>query len=268
MDVWERIYKEKGKYFLKPHESMPKITSAFKKNGVKRVLDLGCGSGRHLVYLAKMGFDTYGIDSSPAGVELARKWLRREHLRAHLKNQDIYQKLPYRSKFFDAIISTQVLHHNYSSKVKELIKEMERILGDNGIIFFTVPKLRRKRSNIEGKRLPLKKVGDRTYLPMDGIEKGLPHFYFDKKTIITYFHNFKILAIKYGKRGHYEVLAVKNELLRAKALSFMQRRSFGKSSRYILSCYVILYCRFILGAHTTAPIMFAPEVTTPEMVFP
>ena len=186
---------------------MPKLVSAFKKRKVKRVLDLGCGSGRHLVYLAKKGFDTYGIDSSPTGIRLAKKWLKEEHLKAHLKTQDIYQRLPYRNESFDAIVSTQVLHHNYPSNIKKLIKEIERVLEDDGILYFTVPKFRHERSP---ERLPLKKAGYRTYLPMDGEEKGIPHFYFNKKIIIAYFHDFRILRIKLFRRySYYEVLVTK-----------------------------------------------------------
>ena len=32
-----------------------------------RVLDIGCGAGRHSLYLQKKGFDVLGIDNSPLG---------------------------------------------------------------------------------------------------------------------------------------------------------------------------------------------------------
>ena len=35
-----------------------------------RVLDIGCGAGRHSLYLQKKGFDVLGIDSSPLAVEI------------------------------------------------------------------------------------------------------------------------------------------------------------------------------------------------------
>ncbi|MGJ7905886.1 class I SAM-dependent methyltransferase [Actinopolyspora sp. H202] len=37
-----------------------------------RVLDLGCGAGRHAVPLTRDGFDVLGVDSSPGAVEVAR----------------------------------------------------------------------------------------------------------------------------------------------------------------------------------------------------
>ncbi len=50
---WDKLFREQGKVFLKVQEDIPRIEKLFKKKRVKKVLDLGCGSGRHLVYLAK-----------------------------------------------------------------------------------------------------------------------------------------------------------------------------------------------------------------------
>ena len=38
-----------------------------------RVLDIGCGPGRHLLYLQQAGHEVVGIDNSPIAVEVARK---------------------------------------------------------------------------------------------------------------------------------------------------------------------------------------------------
>src|SRR3990167_7210483 len=38
-----------------------------------RVLDIGCGAGRHCLHLQKLGFRAVGIDSSPLAVAVARK---------------------------------------------------------------------------------------------------------------------------------------------------------------------------------------------------
>ena len=70
---WDRIFKEKGKVWVKPQEDIPKLSRKWKKEGMKRILDLGCGTGRHLVYLAKKGFEAYGIDIAEEGIKIARK---------------------------------------------------------------------------------------------------------------------------------------------------------------------------------------------------
>jgi 2-polyprenyl-3-methyl-5-hydroxy-6-metoxy-1,4-benzoquinol methylase len=37
-----------------------------------RVLDIGCGAGRHSLYLQKRGFDVLGIDSSPLAIKVCK----------------------------------------------------------------------------------------------------------------------------------------------------------------------------------------------------
>jgi len=111
MKQWDKIFKWHGKVFEKPQGNIPRIAKLFKKKGVKRILDLGCGSGRHTVYFAKNGFDVYGIDVAPSGIKMTKKWLKKENLKANLKVGNIYKKLPYKDNFFDAVISTQTIHH-------------------------------------------------------------------------------------------------------------------------------------------------------------
>lgn len=76
MGDWESIFKKSGKVFLEPQEDMGKVIKLFRKEKVKKILDLGCGSGRHTVMLTKAGFDVYAIDISKEGLKLTRKWLK------------------------------------------------------------------------------------------------------------------------------------------------------------------------------------------------
>ncbi len=195
---------------------MPKIAKLFKEKGVKKILDLGCGTGRHLVYLIKHGFEVYGFDIAPEGIRITKNWLKREKLKADLKIGDIYKTLPYQNSFFDAIISTNVLHHNKIVMIKKLIKEMSRILKPKGLIFITVRnrqgfrKDKRFKITIEeyNKRsIKYKIIDSRTYVPIDGNEKGLIHFLFNKKLLKKEFDNFKIHDIWLNSdKRHYCLL--------------------------------------------------------------
>lgn len=211
MKQWNKIFKEEGKVFIKIQEDIPKIVKLFKARSVKRILDLGCGSGRHLVYLAKRGFDVYGIDIAKQGIKIAKDWLKVEGLKANLKIGDIYKRLPYPDNFFDAILSTQTLHHGRIEKIRKLIKELERILKTGGLIFVTVRRALRvkdwKKNKIVIHRWKKKKtkymvIGPRIYVPVEGGEKGLIHFCFNKRLIKKEFKNFKIPKI-WIKKGHY-----------------------------------------------------------------
>ena len=37
-----------------------------------RILDVGCGAGRHALYLQSKGFDVTGIDNSPGAIEVCK----------------------------------------------------------------------------------------------------------------------------------------------------------------------------------------------------
>ncbi|GAB4352542.1 MAG: hypothetical protein Kow0099_36780 [Candidatus Abyssubacteria bacterium] len=176
---------------------MPKIVRLFKRRGVKRVLDLGCGSGRHTVYLAKRGFSVWGLDIAPEGIRLTGEWLRKEKQTAKLALGSIYERLPYRSRFFDAIISTQTLHHASIEDIRRAIKEMARVLAPGGLIFVTVRAPLPAYGNVEF-------IAPRTYVPLDGDEKGLPHYIFDQRRIRKEFADFDIPGIwRDANRRHY-----------------------------------------------------------------
>ncbi|HOK35332.1 MAG TPA: class I SAM-dependent methyltransferase [Candidatus Pacearchaeota archaeon] len=212
---WDRIFQKEGKVFLRPQPDLPKIVNFFIQKGVRKILDLGCGTGRHLVYLAKKGFDVYGIDNSENGIKIAKNWLKKENLKAHFKISDIYKTLPYKNDFFDAVISTQALHHNKIENIRKLIKEIERILKPKGLIFVTLREelsirnwqknkivLHKYKNGNQTKTTKYKIIGYRMYTPIEGGEKGLIHFCFNRELIKKEFKNFKILNI-WRREGQY-----------------------------------------------------------------
>ncbi|MCK4481233.1 MAG: class I SAM-dependent methyltransferase, partial [Candidatus Lokiarchaeota archaeon] len=175
MSEWDQIFSEKGKVFTEPHPDIERIIKFFKEKGVRRVLDLGCGTGRHLIYLSKKGFEVFGLDASPKALEISEKWLNEEKEKAELQLHRIEHEFPYENGFFDAIISIQVIHHNLMKDIIFTINEIERILKSKGIIYITFPRLGggSKIDNWE-----LKEIEKGTYIPQAGREKGLPHHFF------------------------------------------------------------------------------------------
>jgi SAM-dependent methyltransferase len=54
-----------------------------------RVLDVGCGPGRHSLALARLGIETHGVDLSPDFVALAQQAAKEEDLPATFAVQDV-----------------------------------------------------------------------------------------------------------------------------------------------------------------------------------
>ena len=198
---WQKIFKEGGINVEKPHEDIPRIAKFLKKEKVKRVLDLGCGSGRHVIYLAKKGFNVYGTDDSSEGIRLCRNWLKKVGLKASLKVASFFRKFPFEAGFFDAVISVWAIHHGTKKKIKYCIKEIEMVLKPNGIIYVAITSTFKGRP-VEEK----KKIEPHTWIVTKGLEKGVPHHIFTKRLVKSYFKNFEIINLHKDKYEHWCIL--------------------------------------------------------------
>ncbi len=203
---WQKIFKERGVNVEEPHEDIPKIAEYMKNKGIKRVLDLGCGSGRHVIYLAQKGFDVYGTDGASEGINLCKKWLKKLGLRANLEVASFFKKFPFKSNFFDAVISTWAIHHGTEKQVKYCISEIERVLKSKGIIFIAITSTFKGRP-VEEKR----KIESNTWIVTKGLEKGVPHHIFTKQMVLSYFKNFEILDLHKDSVDHWCILGRKNK---------------------------------------------------------
>ena len=202
---WDEIYR-KEQVSPAVQNGITTIIDFFNRKKIKKILDLGCGSGGYIVYLAELGFDMYGLDFSEEGIKAAATRIQEKNLHVNLTLSSIYEKLPYKDKFFDAIISIRTLHHGTIENIRALIKEIERILKPNGLIYLTVRKL-----IAEKRRLAFQEIAPRTYIPLEGKEKGVIHYLFNKTILKKEFSRFKILelGITYGPQdweAYYHML--------------------------------------------------------------
>jgi SAM-dependent methyltransferase len=72
----------------------------------QRILDVGCGPGRHSLALARRGFDVIGVDLSPHFVALARAAAAAEALTARFEELDV-RALAYDAEFDAALCLCQ-----------------------------------------------------------------------------------------------------------------------------------------------------------------
>jgi SAM-dependent methyltransferase len=187
---------------------MFRLSTFFYNNGVKRILDLGCGTGRHLTFLSRSGFDVSGFDSSKTALDLALKWLNEEGLVANIHLGRMEEPLPYPDDNFDAVISIQVIHHNLIQDIVSTVTEIERILTTDGFIFISVPVLDSTPEKPEDD-WKLEQVEEGTFIPQVGPESGVPHHYFTEQELHGIFKNFKILEMYLDDTKHRCILATK-----------------------------------------------------------
>ena len=94
------------------------------------VLDVGCGTGTNLMLYREAGCNVFGIDLSPAMVEIAQKKLGN---RADIRLGDA-SKMPYSDNSFDLITGFFILHEMPNRIRPAVISEMARVVKHGGRI--------------------------------------------------------------------------------------------------------------------------------------
>lgn len=96
-----------------------------------RILDLGCGAGRHTIFLAREGFQVYGTDISETGLTFTCALLASEGLSAKLQQASM-DRQPFRAGSFDGIVAHGVLSYNDRQGFEATAAEMFRLLRKGG----------------------------------------------------------------------------------------------------------------------------------------
>jgi ubiquinone/menaquinone biosynthesis C-methylase UbiE len=178
---WDELFKQEQFRWRKPDRAVAALARELKQRrgrgqGAKsppRVLDLGFGAGRHVVYLAREGFEVCGTDVSPRGLALTNEWLRREGLEADLKISDM-TVIPYPDGYFDGLISTYVIHHNTLENIRRCVAEIYRVLAPGGQALLIVQSKRGYRYRCG------QEIEPDTLILNTGADAGVPHHFFDR----------------------------------------------------------------------------------------
>ena len=76
-----------------------------------RILEIGCGKGAQIWFLAREGFSVFGVDGSPTAVKYAANRFDSEQLDGEIEVGDVIQ-LKWPDEFFDAVIDIECLMGN------------------------------------------------------------------------------------------------------------------------------------------------------------
>ncbi len=124
------------------------LTVDFDRLGLRpgeRVLDMGCGAGRHAFEMYKRGADVVAFDQDPDELSTVREWFAAMRdagevpagAEADVKEGDALA-LPFADGEFDRIVAAEVLEHIHADV--DAIKELVRVLRPGGTLAISVPR--------------------------------------------------------------------------------------------------------------------------------
>jgi SAM-dependent methyltransferase len=151
INEWDASYRNRDNFVFFPHEEVIRFTSKYIRKRIgfdeyvdaqnwpstPRVLDLGCGIGRHVKFLHSYGLDVWGIDLSSVAIDNARNLFAQDGLQ--LLNEKLVQgsitSMPFEDNFFDFIVSHGVLDSMPFNLAQEAMEETARCLKPGGMFY-------------------------------------------------------------------------------------------------------------------------------------
>ena len=211
--AWDWKSADKSRW-LTPSEDCVYLSYKWKKEGVKTILDLGCGLGRHTLYFAENGFQVSAVDLSEDAVHATQSLQKENHVQFSCLTADM-MSLPFPENSFDAVFSYRVISHQDTPGVKAVIGEITRVLKPEGRLFvtlcakehfaFTCPEYRH--------------IDENTVLKTEGAEVDVPHFFADRNIIAELFKDYRMVSLRHitecepdnakRERCHYHIEAIK-----------------------------------------------------------
>lgn len=96
------------------------------------VADVGCGPGHVTAFLAGLGLDIFGVDNSPAMLDIARA--AHPDLRFEIGQ---LASLPIETSSLQAVVSKHSLIHTPAELVPAALDEFARVLAPGGVLFLS-----------------------------------------------------------------------------------------------------------------------------------
>lgn len=197
---WDRRWaSDEGRAdWLSPEADVVEWSARARERGCRRALDLGCGVGRHALYLAEAGFETHALDGSETGIEHLLREASGRGLGIDARI-GLMTDLPYPDDSFDYVLSFNVIYHGDGTAVRKAISEIARVLRPGGLYQGTMLS---KRNALFGVG---REIASDTFVvdapDPDDEDKDHPHFYCDAAGLVGLFGAFEPLSLLDREHG-------------------------------------------------------------------
>lgn len=196
---WNIVKEKHADTWKSPSIESYYLLNRWKEQNKKEFLDLGCGLGRHSILFGKNNFNVNCFDISSEAISRTKKWAESQKMVFQYKVGDMIN-LPYEDQQFDCIYCRNVISHTDTEGMKQVIKELYRVLKNNGECYLTLG----SKDTWGFKQTDWPLVDENTRLKMEvGPEYKTPHFYVDYNLAKDLFREFEIVNI-YQVIDYYE----------------------------------------------------------------
>ena len=103
-----------------------------------RLLDLGCGEGRHAIAAAKLGFHVTAVDYEPLALRRARALAKTAGTRGIRFRRADALRLPFAASSFDVVLDYGCLHHQTKGDWPVYLAGLLRVLKPRGFLILSV----------------------------------------------------------------------------------------------------------------------------------
>jgi SAM-dependent methyltransferase len=143
--LWEESFEEqiaRQAYNTAPVEALVRSISYYLRDRYTpdklrplRFVELGCGAGPNLLWLAAKGIQVSGVDLAPNALELARGNLKRAGLSARVEQlvEGSATHTPFEAESFHGVLEACVFQHLGKSDRRAAFAEVRRILKPGGL---------------------------------------------------------------------------------------------------------------------------------------
>jgi tellurite methyltransferase len=172
--------------WTEPEPAVVGLVPELLERGVRRVLDVGTGIGRHALAFARAGFDVVAIDASATGLAQLRAAAEAEGLSIETRLA-AFTELPLDGGSVDHVVAWNVLYHGDAEVVRGAFAECERVLRADGTVQLTMLSKRHRAFGVGHEIRPDTFVDDAS-----ADDKDHPHFYVDAATLTTMLRNARL----------------------------------------------------------------------------
>jgi len=191
--IWDESYLRLENHVFYPCEEIVRFVSRHLRRRVgldkiidvlpnaegSRVIDIGCGIGRNILFGTEMGLEMYGIDHSAQAVSVAQEWLGRNVgsiAKERVVASDV-RELAWEDAFFEHAISDSALDSMPFEVAQAGVSEIARVVKPGGYFYCNLIS------------------GDETGRDPEFCEEVVVQGQHEHNTIQSYFNHIKIVRL-------------------------------------------------------------------------